>query len=296
MADVELVVGCRALSVTDPVQGVRVPVHVLHPAAGAVAPARFGPYTPDVPLGAPVAGTRRRVVAISHGNGGTPWGYRGLAAELARAGFVVALIEHPGNSRNGNDLAGTPANLANRPRHVRLTLDALFADADLAAHVVAGQAAVIGHSIGGYTALATAGGRPMALPQETPDGVAHPVSVERDPRVAAVVLFAPALPWFMGPGALAEVHVPMLVRSGERDTLMPPGVIEQILRGLPADARVDYQVVPGAGHFAWMTPFPPALAGPAFPPSQDPPGFDRVAYLARLGPEVVSFLRTTLDA
>ena len=45
---------------------------------------------------------------------------------------------------------------------------------------------VIGHSIGGYTALASAGGKPLALPTQTPDGVAHPVEVERDPRIGAV--------------------------------------------------------------------------------------------------------------
>ncbi|MFL5350272.1 MAG: hypothetical protein ACJ8AT_36315 [Hyalangium sp.] len=37
---------------------------------------------------------------MSHGTGGSPWTYRGMAAHLARAGFVVALPEHPGNNRS----------------------------------------------------------------------------------------------------------------------------------------------------------------------------------------------------
>ncbi len=210
-------------------------------------------------------------MAISHGKSGTPWSHRGLGAHLARAGFAVVLIEHPGNSRADNSLDGTPANLANRPRHVRFALDAAFADAALGPHLAPGRAAVIGHSMGGYTALAVAGGRPMALPHETGQGVAQPVPVEPDARVRALILFAPALPWFMGPGALAEVRVPLLVRCGERDEYIPPFVIERILSGLPAGARMDYQVVPGAGHFSFNSPSPPALAGPNFPPSQDPP-------------------------
>jgi predicted dienelactone hydrolase len=39
-----------------------------------------------------------------------------LAAQLARNGFVVALPEHPRSDRNNNDLEGTAANPANRPR------------------------------------------------------------------------------------------------------------------------------------------------------------------------------------
>ncbi len=289
-------VGCRALEVEDRVQGARVPVRVLYPTDAAAHTESFGPYSIDVAVDGPVVGSRLPVVAISHGKGGTPWSHRGLAAHLARGGCAVVLVEHPGNSRNDNSLDGTPANLANRPRHVRLALDAAFADVELGPHLLAGRAAVIGHSMGGYTALATAGGRPMALPDQTPDGVAHPVPVEPDPRVCALVLLAPALPWLMGPGALAEVRVPLMVRVGERDEHIPVAFIERVLSGLPADARMDFQVVPGAGHFGFQSPFPPALAGPGFPPSQDPPGFDRVAYQTQLCAEVLAFLRAHLAA
>lgn len=295
MTDAAKNVGCRALDVTCDVQGARVPVRVLYPTNAPPRTETFGPYALDVALDAPILGERLPLVAISHGNGGTPWGYRGLAAHLAREGFVVALVEHPGNSRNDNSLAGTPENLANRPRHVRLALSAAFADGVIGPRLVPESAAVIGHSIGGYTALAVAGGRPMAMPNETPEGVARPVVVEKDPRVRAVVLFAPALVWLIGPGALADVHVPVFVRTGDRDELTPPYYVEAILRGLPEGARVDSAVVPGAGHFAYFWPVPAAMAGPGFPPSQDPPGFDRAGYQPQLYGEVLAFLRATLE-
>jgi predicted dienelactone hydrolase len=98
----------------------------------------------------------------------------------------------------------------------------------------------------------------------------------------------------MGAGALAEVRAPSLVRTGQHDEHARPAHVEAILRGLPAGARTDYQVVPGAGHFAFLAPFPPALASPGFPPSQDPPGFDRVTYQAHLCAEVLAFLRGAL--
>ena len=93
------------------------------------------------------------------------------------------------------------------------------------------------------------------------------------------MLLAPALPWLMAPGALAGVHVPVFARSGERDELAQPAFIEHVLAGVPA-ARLDYAAVPGAGHFAFWGPVPAALAGPQFPPGNDPPGFDRAAYQA----------------
>jgi len=265
-----------------------VPVHVLYPANGEMRAKTFGPYAIDVAEGAPIAGDAQLpVVAISHGTGGTPWSHRVLAAHLARAGFAVALVVHPGNTRGDNALEGKPENLANRPRHVRAALDAVLADPILGPRIVPGRAAVIGHSLGAYTALAIAGGKPIALPNETPDGVAHAVDVERDPRVDALVLLAPALPWFMAPGALANVRARLLVRAGERDELTPPYFIERILHGLAS----DYRVVPGAGHFAFLSPFPAALTSPAFAPSQDPPGFDRAAYQLQLCAEVEAFLR-----
>ncbi len=57
--------------------------------------------------------------------------------------------------------------------------------------------------------------------------------------------------------------------------------------------RIDHAVVPGAGHFAFLSPFPPAMTRPEFPPSQDPEGFDRAAYQPRLCAEIVAFLRRT---
>ena len=149
--------------------------------------------------------------------------------------------------------------------------------------------AIVGHSFGGYTALAVAGGRPWSLPEQTPGGAGQPIVVERDARVKAVVLLAPALPWLMMPGALAEVTVPVLVRTAERDDVTAPAFIDHVLRGLPASTRLDSRCIAGAGHFAFFYPVPPALA--RTPVGHDPSGFDRAAIQPALYADIEAFLR-----
>ena len=283
----KLNLGCRALSVHDPVQDATIAAWLIYPTDAPATPQTFGPHTIELAMDAPIVGEALPVAVVSHGQQGTPWGYRGLTTHLVHEGFAVLLVEHPGDCRRDPSLSGSAANLANRPRHVTLALDAVLAEPALR-----GDVAVIGHSMGGYTALAVAGGKPMALPNQTPDGIASPVEIPRDPRVRGVVLLAPAIPWFMGPGALAEVSVPVMARIGAQDGDTPPFFVERILKSLSPEARLDYQVVPGAGHFAFFYPVPPALQRLA--PGIDPPGFDRAAYQPRLYAEVTAFLRATL--
>jgi predicted dienelactone hydrolase len=287
----DLNAGCHAVALTDAAQGARVPTWLLYPARALERPERFGAYTLNVAMDAPVAGERLPLVVISHGTGGSPFVYRGLAEYLARSGFVVALLEHPGNNRNDNGLAGTAENLENRPRHLRLVIDAAFADDRLGARLSDGGVAIIGHSLGGYTALAVAGGRPTAFPYETSDGQARPISVTRDARVRALVLLAPATVWFMAEGALRDVDLPILMRSAERDEYTPLLHAEIVKHGVRDASRVDHCVVPNAGHFAFLTPFPPAMVSASFPPAHDPGGFDRAAYQQILFREILTFLR-----
>ncbi|MET1076234.1 MAG: alpha/beta fold hydrolase [Umezawaea sp.] len=261
------------------------PVLVMHPSTAPEKPEPFGPYTAEVALDAPVEPGPHPLVVISHGTGGSHLLYRSLAAHLARAGFVVAIPEHPLNNRNDNELGGTSAILANRPRHLRQVVDWAVDAYDIE------RVAVVGHSLGGYTGLALAGGTPTAFPHETPDRQPHPVDVTPDDRVCALVLLAPATAWFQQSEALAAVDVPVLMFTAEHDEHTPPWHADIVAAGV---ADVDHRVVPGAGHYSFLTPFPDRMTTPAFPPSQDPPGFDRRAFHEELNAEVLTFLRKVL--
>ena len=285
-------VGCRTLAFADAHGGADVPVRVFYPTLAEERPVRLGPYAMDLALDGAPDGERLPLVAISHGMGGSPLVYRTLAAHLAGAGFVVALPEHPGDNAGDHRLSGTAVNLENRPRHLRLAIDGLFADAVLGRRLRPGEARLIGHSLGGYTVLALAGGRPTCFAAEAEDGRPHAIPVTPDPRVKALVLLAPATVWFMAPGALAGVTAPILMLTGEKDVFTPPlhaAIVEAGVAG-----PVDHRVVAGAGHFAFLSPFPPEMVRPGFLPSQDPEGFDRARFVPDLNAQVTEFLQGTL--
>jgi predicted dienelactone hydrolase len=286
--------GCRAVELFDDEMKMTFPMLVMYPSSSPEQPERLGPYVVSVAMNGPIDVGRFPLVIISHGTGGSHLVYRTLGAHLARHGFVVAMPEHPRNNRNNNDLAGTAANLANRPRHVRLVIDWAFSRSAFGACLVPDAVAIVGHSMGGYTALATAGGLPTALASETPDQQPHAVSVTPDDRVKALVLLAPAAVWFMGDGALQGVRVPILMMTAEKDEHTPEGHAEIIKRGVPDAALIDHRIVANAGHFSFLSPFPEAMTSPTFPPSQDPEGFDRARFHEEMNSEIEAFLRRVL--
>lgn len=284
--------GCRVLTVRDEVQGASLIVQLLYPTRAAEQLVPFGPFQLSLALDAPLEGRERALIVISHGTGGTPWTHRGLGAHLARAGFAVALLQHPGNCRGDDGLAFTAQNLENRPRHVHLAIDAALADERISRHGVG----LIGHSLGAYTALAVAGGKPTAFPRETSDGQPHALHVARDPRVRALVLLAPATAWFKDEGALAEVEVPILMLTGELDSIAGPFHAQIVERGLGDASRLEQRVIARAGHYSFFSAYPPALKDPGLPPSQDPEGFDREAFLPGMYADIEEFLRRSLEA
>lgn len=287
--------GCLLVEINDAVQGAVVPTAFLYPATGQEKTEHFGPYSLDVVRDAPVAAGVYPLVVISHGHSGTPWAYRELAKHLALAGFVVALPAHTGNTRLDNNLAGTAANLANRPRHITLAIDAALADTTLAPHIAHDGVAVIGHSIGGYTALAAAGGIAWSGPYERKDSNALPeqVPVTPDARIKSLVLLNPATFWFIA-GSLRPVDLPILLRTGEKDETTPIEHAHKIIEGVAQPALVEHKDIPGAGHFAFMSKFPPEMTRPNFKPSQDPEGFDREAIQPEFFADVTEFLKRTL--
>ncbi len=287
--------GCRRLEVADEAAPAGAfPALVMYPADEPERTEAFAPYTAEVAMDAPVAAGTHPLVVVSHGTGSWNLVHRALAAHLARNGFVVAMPVHPGDNREDRAHVDTPANLTARPRHLRLLIDRMAGDDLLGPHLPPGRVGVVGHSMGGYTALALAGGRPTTFPREMPDGVPRPVEVTPDPRVAALVLLAPATAWFREPGALDAVSAPVLMLSGECDESTPAWHAELVEKGLSAGADLEHHVVANAGHNSFLSPYPDEMTGPRYPASLDPQGFDRRAFHEWMQAEILGFLRRAL--
>ena len=282
-------VGSRQLQIEDETKALSFPAVVLYPTQVPSAPTAFGPYSIDVSRDAPIAKGQFPLVVVSHGNGGSHLLYRTIATHLAKNGYVVAMLEHPGNNRNNNQLEGTHENLVNRPRHVRLTIDAVSADAQFMASLQPNNVAILGHSIGGYTALAVAGGTPWSEDRQR-------VEVVADSRVRALVLLAPATAWYLPEDSLRHVDIPILMLIAEHDSFAPQWHADVVLDRVPNRNQVTCRVVENAGHFSFLSPFPPQMKNPSFRPSTDPEGFDRERFHEQLPGEVLQFLDQRLNS
>ncbi|WP_044986230.1 alpha/beta hydrolase family protein [Sorangium cellulosum] len=276
-------VGSRSLVVRDEAKDLSFPVLLMYPTRAPAAIVAMGPYSLEVAPSAPVDGGPLPLVVLSHGGGSSPLVVRTLASHLAQSGYVVAMPEHPGDNRNDRSRSETLENLRDRPRHLRLALDAVASDAEIGPRLGEDGVAVIGHSMGGYTALAVAGGQPFA-------GYGQKIEVTKDPRVKALVLMAPATGWFGLNDALRDVTMPILLLVAEHDRVTPRWQAQLVLDLVPDRAQVTFEVVENAGHYSFLSPFPPQMRTPGFLPATDPAGFDREAFHRKLPHDVRAFL------
>ena len=274
--------------VKDEVENISFPVLIQYPTYQVSSEVSFGPYKMDVSQNADISNGQFPLVVLSHGNSGSHLLYRTISTYLAKNGYIVAMVEHYGNNRNNNELAKSIKNLQFRPRHVSLTIDALIHDHHFSNHILENSIGVIGHSFGGYTALALAGGQPW-----TQSG--QQVEVHHDGRVKAIVLMAPAAGYFMPTGSLGKVDIPILLFIGEKDHITPTKWTKDvILKGVPDKAQVTVKTIPNAGHFSFLSPFPVEMSGKNFAPSTDPEGFDREEFHQELPIEIYNFLNRHL--
>ncbi|MGE4328333.1 MAG: alpha/beta hydrolase family protein [Pseudodonghicola sp.] len=219
---------------------------------------------------APVAEGLHPVALLSHGYSGLWRNQAWLAEALAQAGYIAVAFDHPGTSF-GNMEPDWAAHLVRRPQQVSQVLDTLLADATFGARVDHAHISVIGHSLGGSTALFLAGAvfDPARLFDACGDssdkivctlyrtgGLAPsqpPVSA-RDPRVTAIVLLDMEGIRAFAPDSLAGLPVPVLALvSGVEDPGLPLGWEGRAQSALLPPATSRYAEVIGATHFSFMS-------------------------------------------
>ena len=149
---------------------------------------------------------------------------------------------------------------------------------------------VVGHSMGGYTTLAVAGGIPTSLNSESLDGKPKHIKVKHHRKIKSFVLLALGKIWFKDKGALSRVDIPILMIVAEKDQFTQPFHAQIVLEGVTDNSKVEYRIIENAGHFSFLSQFPKFMITPEFFLAQDPVGFDREKFHNELNIEILDFL------
>ncbi len=98
------------------------------------------------------------LVVLSHGMYGNARNQAWLAADLAKRGYVVAAISHPGTSTFARD-PDDARQLWQRPKDISRVIDHMLQAPEFGVQIDPDRIFMAGHSLGGFTAIALAGGR-----------------------------------------------------------------------------------------------------------------------------------------
>ncbi|AFY32877.1 alpha/beta hydrolase [Calothrix sp. PCC 7507] len=299
----------KSLTLDDSSRDRRLPVDIYLPKAKSATSGD----TPSPPF---------PLVVISHGIASDRYAFVYLAEHLASYGFAVAVLEHPGSNaeRVQQYFAGLAAapdakEFINRPLDIKFLLNELQrlekSDASLQGKLNFQQVGVIGHSFGGYTALALAGAKinTNQLRQDcNPDNtssfnlslILQCQAIElpqtdyqlADDRIKVALAINPIDSSIMGESEIRKIKIPIMLVAGSQDIFAPP-VSEQI-RPFTwlADSTKYLALVENATHFSAIAeptpendvlPVPPALLGP-----------NRAAFYSYIKALSVAFLETHL--
>lgn len=256
-------------------------------------------------------------VIISHGAGGNAGQFGWIASELAQAGFVVVLPNHPGTT-TGNASAEAAVRVWERPADVSSVIDELTWNAADYPYIDNTQISVLGFSAGGYTAMALSGARvdPDRLQRfcdETDHGMSdcaflahfgidlHSMDLSpagqdlRDPRIKNAVIVDPGIVSTLTNESLAAIDIPMLVINLGDSGTIPAGVDASQAASLIDGAH--YKLIPDATHFSFLAKCKPA--GPSIlknegeldPLCDDAGGQSRASIHSTLSETIVGYLR-----
>lgn len=229
------------------------------------------------------ASTNKPVIVFSHGRGSVKTDLRYLAEHLASHGYIVAALEHPGSNKtsfkavnqNKKQLVA-PQEFLDRPRDVSFILDELeklnqTGNSPLQGKLATNNVMIVGHSFGGGTALALAGGELQIenLKQRCQQnlstanlgervqcaGQALPENTYqlRDARIKQAIALNPTTSLMFGETGLTKVQIPTLILSSSADKITP-ALTEQVMGFAKIPSPKWLVGVVGASHLSVIDP------------------------------------------
>ena len=231
----------------------------------------------------PISGDKLPVVVVSHGMSGDFTDHHDLAETLADAGFIVAAVDHPGDSSFDTSRDGDLSVMVERPTDITRLINFMLGASPAASRIDPKRVGFFGFSAGGYTGLVLIGANPdWAIPLCTvfrdprePSSAASVCEqilrngfrvqpVAHDPRIKAAVIADPCCLWVTS-DSFASVTIPVQLWASERATHLRGMLMPSAESVAAVDAKLpathEYHVVPNSTHFAFLFLCPPGLEG-----------------------------------
>ncbi len=292
--------GIKIVQIPSNANGPALKAIIWTPCADTAQEVPIGPFVLMGRRDCPTVGEKLPMVVISHGHGGTFLDHHDLAETLADAGFIVAAINHPGDTFSDTSHGADISAFVERPTDIKRLVDYMLSTAADAAKLDPQRIGFFGFSRGGYTGLVLAGGDPDFLNANVPcpdqtwpicqqlrnkEVPTHPLT--HDERIKAFVLADP-LNEFPAPGNLTNVKAPIQLWASQfgGDGVLPE-TTPALAKALPQ--KPEFYLVPGAAHFAFFAPCSAPLKHNAATLCVDAEGFDRVAVHQQLNERALEF-------
>ncbi|WDF66849.1 hypothetical protein PQ465_11085 [Sphingobacterium oryzagri] len=112
---------------------------------------------PPTSKDAAIVSNKHPLIFLSHGTGGNRISQMWLACELASSGYIVAAVDHFGNTLD-NKIAENFVKIWERPLDISFAIDKVVNLPELSSNIDTTKIGMVGFSLGGYTTIALAGG------------------------------------------------------------------------------------------------------------------------------------------
>jgi len=225
------------------------------------------------------------LIMMSHGTGGAGMQMMWLGRELAAQGYIVAAIDHHGNTAAEDKFDPRGFRMPwERAKDISTVLNLLLDDSDWGNRIDKNNIGAVGFSLGGYTVTALAGGR-LDFEQfkafcesprkdvtcdeqsEYPEAgkafddmlQSNPILTQqmdehkndyKEPRIRAVVTLAPAITQALTEKSLSEIDIPYMTIVGENDVIAPMETNANQLFNNIANAQIHY--LGKSGHYVFL--------------------------------------------
>lgn len=247
------------------------------------------------------------LVVLSHGHGGDRFNIAWLAEVLAANGYIVASMDHYGNTWN-NKIPEYQLKTWERPKDVSFVIDQVLQNSLFQDRIDPNRIGFSGYSLGATTGLWIAGACVKEIEQTTFQQICNQHLGEtipldklqeidfkevfqsfHDQRISAFFVMAPALGWMFSEQSLKNIQYPFYIVASEQDEIAPT---EQNAKWFAKIMnRASLKILKGnTNHYTFLnraTSVGRRFLHPRF--YEDPQGVDRKKIQEGLAKEAVLF-------